>query len=159
MNAQSLIYLYGYTAEVVLTQLEDLTHEESLVQIVPDGHSINWLLGHLISSRRLPMQLVNADYVWTDEVRAPYANGSAPINADIDGVLYLDELVIAFDEAHSRLIDSLRGMSDDALKAPSTIEGKTIYDRLAYYAFHETYHVGQMTMIAQFLGKPTAYLK
>ncbi|HRF94129.1 MAG TPA: hypothetical protein PLZ51_02995, partial [Aggregatilineales bacterium] len=78
MNAHALIKMLNYNAEVIHEQLQDISHEESLVQPIKNSHSINWLLGHLVSSRTIPLRRINAEPVWTEDQRARYRNGSAP---------------------------------------------------------------------------------
>ena len=98
MNAQSLIQSFNYTADVIHNQLKDITHEEGLVQPIKNGHSINWLLGHIISARSVPLQRVNAEAVWNEDARARYRNGSDPIGTDEALVLKLPQLLDLFDK-------------------------------------------------------------
>ena len=158
MNAQSLIQSFNYTADVIHNQLKDMTHEESLVQPIKNGHSINWLLGHIVSARTIPLQRVNAETVWSDDIRARYRNGSDPISNDESGVLHLSQLLSLFDQTQTRLVSGLQSMTDDQLRAHSGYGKNSIYESFLYFHFHETYHLGQMTMIAEHIGKPSAYI-
>jgi uncharacterized damage-inducible protein DinB len=159
MNAQLLIQSYTYTFEIVQDQLENVTHEESLVPFIDGGHSINWLVGHLVSSRTVPLQHVNAKLVWSEDRRARYRNGSAPINQDAPDVVRLPELMNLFDQTQERLVSGLKSLTPDQISAPSGYGRNTVVESLMYFHFHETYHVGQLTMVAEFLGKPAAYVR
>jgi uncharacterized damage-inducible protein DinB len=159
MNPYALIKGFGYNAEVIHEQLKDVSHTESLVQPIANSHSINWLLGHLVSSRTVPLQRVNAQPVWTDDQRARYRGGSAPIGADGDGVLELSALLTLFDQTQERLAAGLATLTDDHLNSSSPHGDNTYFESFQYFQFHETYHIGQMTIIAEFLGKPSRYLK
>ena len=160
MNSQSLIRSYSYTASVIHNQLGDVTHTESLMQPVAGGHSINWLLGHIVSARSFPLWHVGAAPVWSDAARARYRNGSQPIGADEPGVLKLDALIDLFDETQSRLTAGLQEMTAEQLsiRNESGYAGGNVCDSLLYFHFHESYHVGQMTMIAELLGRQAAYV-
>ncbi len=158
MNAQSLIQIFNYNAEVIHTQLENVTHEEGLLQPIAGGHSINWLLGHIISARSVPLERVRASQVWDNSTRARYRNGSAPINKDEPNVIYLSRLMKLFDQTHERLIAGLEELTPEQLNNPSGYENNTNFESLLYFHFHETYHVGQLTMVAQHIGKPVAYI-
>ena len=158
MNSQSLIPIFNYNAEVIRTQLENVTHEESLQQPTAGGHSINWLLGHIISARSVPLQRVHANQVWDNDTRSRYRSGSAPINQDEPGVIHLSNLLKLFDQAHERLITGLEKLTPEQLSAPSGYESNTNFESFLYFHFHETYHVGQLTMVAEHIGKPTAYV-
>jgi uncharacterized damage-inducible protein DinB len=158
MDAQSLVQAYNYTSEIIHNQLTNITHEESLLQFIEGGHSINWLLGHIVSSRSIPLQRVNAEPVWSDDMRARYRNGSDPIHEDEPDVLQLSVLMELFDQTHERLISGLEQLTISQLRASSDYDNNTIFESFLYFHFHETYHVGQMTMVAEYLGKPATYL-
>ena len=49
-------------------------------------------------------------------------------------------------------------MTDDHLRTHSGYGKNSIYESFLYFHFHETYHLGQLTMIAEYLGKPSAYI-
>ena len=149
---------YEYTAVVIHTQVNDLKHEESLFQLLENGHSINWLLGHIVSSRTIPLQTVCAAAVWSEEDRSRYRHGSRSIGQDESGVLQLAQLVDIFGQTQNRLIDRFNKMDALALTQPSGFAANSVFDSLLYFHFHESYHVGQITMVAEALGKPAAYL-
>ena len=117
--------------------MQDITHQESLIQIRDGGHCINWLLGHLISARTIPLQRVNAELVWSDDARARYRNGSAPIDADGQGVLRLEDLKTLFDMTHERLIIGLQATTDEQLRAHSGYGENTMFESFLYFHFHE----------------------
>jgi uncharacterized damage-inducible protein DinB len=154
---KSLIKAFEYDAEVIHNQLVNVSHKESLVQLTTGGHSMNWLFGHIVCYRWPPLQRVNADQVWTEEQRARYSNGSAPIGSDGPGVFQLPELIMFYNQTQERLIAGLEKMTGKQLNQPTERGDNTVLDTLWYYHFHETYHIGQMTMIGAHLGKGTAY--
>jgi len=138
-------------------QLAGITHAESLKQPIPNGHSINWLLGHIVSSRSVPLERVKADSVWDEATRARYRHGSPPITQDAPDVLTLSDLTASFDLSHQRLTDGFASMIDAEFQSPSGYGNNTVIESLLYFHFHESYHVGQMTMIATALGYSAAY--
>ena len=158
MDGHTILKCFEYNAEVILQQLETITHAESLLQPCDTTYSINWLLGHIISARTVPLQRVGAEPVWEESVRARYRNGSAPVQHDANGVLPLDTLIELFGQTQARLVNGLAPLSDEKLNMFSGYGGNTVADSLLYFHFHETYHVGQLTLVAASLGKPAAYL-
>ena len=66
MLCTALSKCFEYTAESVRTQARDISHTESLVQPFENAHTINWLLGHIVSARTTPLTLVGAKTVWSD---------------------------------------------------------------------------------------------
>ncbi len=149
---------FEYTADTVRTQVRDISHTESLVQPFENAHTINWLLGHIVSARTTPLTLVGAKTVWSDKSRARYRHGSSPIKGQDESVLQFDVLEGLFIQTQYRFQAGLQTMDDDALLQPSGHGHNGVFNSLLYFHFHESYHVGQMTMVAEALGKPAAYL-
>ena len=63
-----------------------------------------------------------------------------------------------FETSQSRIIAGLNGTADIHLTESSGYAQNTALDSLLYFYFHETYHVGQLTIIAEQLGKRAKYL-
>ena len=158
MLCTALLNCFEYTAETVRMQARVVDHAESLVQPFDNSHSINWLLGHIVSARTTPLILLGAENIWSDERRARYRHGSSPISFQDEATLQFEELVSLFNETQCRFQASLGSIDDGALLKPSGYGKNSVFDSLLYFHFHESYHVGQMTMIAEALGKPAAYL-
>ena len=159
MNSEFLIKSFEYTAEIIRQQVSEFTPSESLMQPYSGRHSINWLLGHILSSRSFPLKLLGKAQVWEEASRARYRNGSSPIGAEGPGIIPAQELMALFEVSQNRLVAGLGGTSAEQLSRPSGYAGNTVLDSLLYFHFHETYHVGQMTVIAELLGKPAKYLR
>lgn len=154
VHPHALIKLYGYNATLINKQTAALTHEESLLQLPFDGNSLNWILGHLVSSRTLPLRLVGQEPVWTEEQRTRYRHGSSTVTADGEGVMRLETVLADFNGSQERLVAGLVQMNYEDMCRPSGYQDNTIGDSLAYFQFHEAHHVGQLMYLAQFAGKP-----
>ena len=159
MNSETLIRCFEYNADIIRQQVSEISVGESLTQPFAGSHSINWLLGHIVSSRSVPLTLVGAAQVWSEAARARYRDGSRPIGAEGLGVLPIDELTALFEMSQRMLINGLSASSAKDLCKPSGYADNTVLDSLLYFHFHETYHIGQMTMIAELLGKRAKYLR
>lgn len=155
LHPHALIKLFGYNAELITKQAASVAHEESLRVLPFAPQSFNWMLGHIISARTWPLNLVHAAPVWSDEQRAPYRFGSA---ADTKDALPLHDLLDAFSLSHERLVHGLNGASYDAMCQPSGYGENTLGDSLAYFQFHEAQHVGQLLYLANFLGKESVWI-
>ena len=158
IQPQALRKMFGYTATLVNKHASDISHEESLIQPENLPNSLNWLLGHLISARTRALQMIGEEPVWTDDMRARYRAGSAPITGDEAGVMAFGALVAAYNETHGRLLNGLQRLTYENLNELSGFETNTVADSLAYFQFHEAYHVGQIADVATALGKPSAWI-
>ena len=158
MIGKTLRKSFEYSGEVIVQQVAEIRHDESLRQAVAGGHSANWLLGHIVSARSYPLRFVGAGPVWSDDERARYRDGSRAIGADGSGVIDFRRLKEYFDLSQSRLLSGLENMGGNEFSAPSGYAANTVLESLLYFHFHETYHVGQLTMVAEALGKRAKYL-
>ena len=61
---------FEYTAEIIRNQVSEIGPREALIQPFADSHSVNWLLGHIVSSRSFPLKLLRQAPVWGEEARA-----------------------------------------------------------------------------------------
>lgn len=154
VHPSALIKLYGYNAELINKQTAGLSHKQSLLQLPFDGNSLNWILGHLVSSRTLPLRLVGEEPIWTEEQRVRYRHGSRSVAGSGNGVIRLEELLADFNRSQERLVAGIGRMSYEKMCRPSGYQDNTVGDSLAYFQFHEAHHVGQLMYLAQFAGKP-----
>lgn len=159
VHPQALIKLYGYNVELVNRQTAGMTHEESLLQLPFDGNCMNWVLGHIISSRTFVLQqYLGLEPIWTESQRVRYRHGSDKIVGDGDGVFLLPDLLRDFNRSQERLVQGLEGKNYEDMCRPSGHEDNTLGDSLAYFQFHEAHHVGQLMYLAQYAGKKGVWL-
>ncbi len=158
IHPQAFIKMFGYNASLIHKQVARLQHIDSLKQ--PDNlpNSLNWLVGHIISARTRVLDLVNEAPVWTDDVRVRYRSGSESIREDGDGVLLFEQLLKDFDETQERLVKGLSSITLEELSQLSGFEDNTNADSMAYFYFHEVYHIGQIADVATALGNESMWV-
>jgi len=155
MIGRILQTLFGLNAHVMSTNLDGITHEESLIQPREDGNCINWILGHIIANRNPVLRAVGAEPVWTDEEATSYQRGSLPLSED-SLVHPLQKLINDFSRSQQQLQSSLETIDDDKLANERYPDGRSPGDILITLAFHESYHAGQIGLLRRILGKPGA---
>jgi hypothetical protein len=155
IHPQALIKMFGYNLRLIDEQITGMTHEESLFQSPIEGNCINWVLGHLVSSRTTPLKLIGAQPVWTEVQRRFYRNGS--LQHETEGIFPLGELVKAIYLTQERLISRLQQLTYEDMCIPSGYQDNTIGDSLAYFHFHEAQHIGQLLILREFTGKKSVY--
>ncbi|HEX2621431.1 MAG TPA: hypothetical protein VHL11_14835, partial [Phototrophicaceae bacterium] len=87
MTTQSEMFcnLFDTTYGVLKRQVDGLTHEDSLLQLPFRGNCLNWILGHLITSRNDILELLGEPRFWDEATSAFYDRGSPgviPENSD-----------------------------------------------------------------------------
>jgi uncharacterized damage-inducible protein DinB len=158
VHPKALIKLFDYNVELINKQTAGMTHQESLLQLPFEANCLNWVLGHIISSRTGALHLVREQPTWTEEQRAPYRHGSGGVLNDEESVMELGDLVITLNRSQERLVHGLNGMSYEDMCYPSGYRDNSIGDSLAYFHFHEAHHVGQILFLAQYAGKKGVWI-
>ncbi len=132
--------------------LAGMTQEDLLVQPSVGGNCANWILSHLVHSHNGIMATLGEPPVWDNDALA--APRSAPI-VDPRDALDFDELRRRFLDSRQRCLHGIENMSDDALARPlrSPAGGTwTVAQLLAFLAFHQGYHVGQLGLARRAAG-------
>jgi hypothetical protein len=145
-----IAHYFSLNHRIIHRQVEGLTHEDSLRQLPFRGNCLNWVLGHIVSNRNVALALLGEEPVWSDEVPARYATGSAPVREGEDAAR-LEKLVADLDKSQERLDAALQRVSATDL---SDVEGgSTLGEQLAGLYWHEAYHTGQTEYLRQLAGK------
>jgi uncharacterized damage-inducible protein DinB len=146
MNSNLLLNQFQASHSVLHRNLEGIRHEESLKAPRDGGNSLNWVLGHLVSTRNLVLDLLDQPSVLTPEQAVAYRGNGG----DASRFLRLEDLKAALNRTQETINSGFQKLSSDAMKAPAY--GSTVGEMLAVLAFHEAYHGGQIGIIRRSLG-------
>ena len=138
--------------------LEGIEEPNGLERLNDHVNHLQWIAGHLTNSRYRfsPMLKLDGDFPYAD--RYNDFSQPPPHNRAIDAsVKYptLSEIKKYWNELAGRFVNGISGLSSDQLGAetPVTVPtGKTLSDVLSFLASHESYHIGQMSIIRKYLG-------
>ncbi|HEX7078537.1 MAG TPA: DinB family protein [Candidatus Eisenbacteria bacterium] len=153
MDPAVLTQLFQLNHHALHRNVDDLTNDDALIAPHAGGNCLNWIVGHLVANRNAVLERVGEPPIWTAEVAARYARGSAPIRGVGDGRPF-DRLMADFDAAQERIVGGLGRMGDADL-ARADGDG-TVAGRLAFLQFHEAYHIGQAGLLRRIAGKDGA---
>lgn len=158
IDPELLAIQYGRSAKLLLANLEGLSHEQSLWQPTNQVNCINWLTGHLISSRCRVTTILGLTPVWDDDTRARYQLGSPRIVTADAGVLPLERLINDFAAAANTVDAGLRTQTLESLAGPAANDRfATRAEHLLYMQFHEAHHAGQVMTLREQLGMPSLW--
>jgi uncharacterized damage-inducible protein DinB len=112
-----------------------------------------WVAGHVVQTRAVVLQMLgeHVDTGWGNLFDRGAKVGEAgryPSGTEVARVIR---------EVSPRLHATLAGLKDEQLSRPASqgIPGiQTLADELAFFALHDSYHVGQMAYIRKGLGYP-----
>jgi hypothetical protein len=159
-GVDSIRYQASLVHKVVRTNVEGITHDESLVQPEPGGNCLNWIVGHLVWAYAGALPLVRQTSTMNQERLAQYARGAPPLT-DPSRAVKFDQLLAVWDESSRRMDTGLAGFPTDALTqpAPGSPTGnpdETVGSLLATIMFHQAYHTGQTAVLRRLIGKAGA---
>src|SRR5262249_44395986 len=79
MSPGSFLHQIETCHAIVKLNAGGLTHEESLVQPVPAGNCLNWVLGHLVATRSHLLRGLGDEPLWDDDDWRRYDRHGNPI--------------------------------------------------------------------------------
>jgi uncharacterized damage-inducible protein DinB len=154
--AAPIATIFAINDNLVRQALDGLTEEELWKAPTDRNNSLLWIAGHMVQTRAAMLQLlgepVETGWGKVFERGAPPATG-----ANADRYPSRDEVERVMREIAPRLHAKLASLDDTYLAGPARIQvpgTKTVADELAFFALHDSYHVGQMSYVRKGLGYP-----
>jgi uncharacterized damage-inducible protein DinB len=137
---------------VIKRNTEGIDHEQSLLTFQAGSSHLNWLYGHLITYRDAMLRALGSETVWDKETGAQYGWGSAP--ADAMAARPLEELQASLHRSQDLLVQALNNVTEDELQVEQG--DRTVFDRLQFLVWHDTYHSGQTALYRRLAGLDSA---
>ena len=153
MTGKMLAIQFDMNARSVDLNTEGVTHQDSLFQPAPGGNCVNWVVGHIVASRNSVHKLLGLAPAWKEGADR-YDRGSQPITDPADAEP-LDIVLERFRASQTAVAGALEA-ADDADMSAAVDDGKPLGAQLAFLAFHESYHVGQLGILRRLLGRDPA---
>ncbi len=153
---QTLINAFGRNVEIIQLQTENLSHEDSLIQLPFRSNCLNWVVGHVLTNRCNILRLLKAKDLIPDVELDHYERESEPILEDGRGVLPLEDLLSLLEKIQVDLSTVLQKMTPEALQRPTVYRNRPerpLAGWLFFLYFHDCYHVGQTELLRQAAGK------
>lgn len=129
--------------------LDGISHEHSLVGPTRGGNCINWVVGHILSTRNAGHQLLGIPLAWEDPIADRYTRGSKPM-IDAAEAVGLETLVALCRTSQGALYDALLSATEADFERE--VEDKPVGVQLAELSFHESYHAGQLGILRRVVG-------
>ena len=151
--AAPISMIFSFNDDFVLQALEGLTHEELWRAPTPHNNPLLWVAGHVVQTRATVIQMLG------ERVETGWGtlfDRGAKI-ADAKQYPSGTEVARVMRQVSPRLRSALSALSDEQLSKPASlpIPGiKTLADELAFFALHDSYHIGQLAYIRKSLGYP-----
>ena len=145
--------IFSFNDNFMPQALHGLTQEELWHAPTDRNNSMLWVAGHVVQSRATVLEMLGErlETGWGNLFDRGATVGDAhryPSGAKVERVMR---------EASPRLRAVLSALGNEQLAGPASlpIPGiKTLADELAFFALHDSYHVGQMAYIRKGFGYP-----
>ncbi|MCP3960100.1 MAG: DinB family protein [bacterium] len=156
MSTDLLAMQLGYNNYTFHRNTEGVSHQESLVQPHPGGNCLNWVVGHLASSRDQMRGLVGLAPTLGENESPVYARSAEPLT-DASKAADFDQLTAAFAQDQDDILTAVAGLTAEQLAAPAPFSPgnnprETVATLLAGLVFHEAYHIGQTGVLRRIAG-------
>jgi hypothetical protein len=157
MTSVHLTRQFEFTQMTLSRLLADVSNEESLREVGPEGKCLNWIVGHIIFARGKLLSLLGCEPDWRKAIMAVY--GQQGVGAyKRERAKPLTELQELLGQSLMLLSETLSSreaaLSDPCDELPHVNSGGTVADRVGSYCCHEAYHAGQIGIMRRLLGKP-----
>jgi uncharacterized damage-inducible protein DinB len=153
MSLKMLTRILNYNYRALKINTDDISHEESLVRPDSGGNCINWVLGHILTSRNGILKMLGEPNMPDIEHYSQYARGSETV-IDSSNAVPIEQLLENLQESQKRLENALNNLSAEDMEKPT--EKSTVGETLEFLQFHETYHIGQLGILRRVAGKDGA---
>jgi len=144
--------MFKTNTDIVNKAIADVTPEHWFKNPGDDSNHLMWLMGHLVVHRGHTLKMLGVDY--DNQWATLFARGSDRV-ADAE-YPSSEQMQAAWQDVSAQLAAALQQppadvLSMDAPKGPPTFDGK-LSGTVAFFAFHDTYHVGQVSYLRKWLG-------
>jgi hypothetical protein len=139
--------------------LEDIDDNEGSERMSDQINHLQWIAGHLAGSRYsiAPMLGLNHPFpyieIYKDATKPPPSNRSLDTSLRYPS---LTEIKKIWNDIANAFAENIAKMDNAQLETETPFAvptGKTFLDLFSFLADHESYHIGQMSIIRKYLGK------
>ena len=153
---ETLAVQFRYTFNVTQATLAGIPEDDAFLAPEPGGNCINWVLGHIVSSRNGMLAILGREPVIDRELDKRYRRGTPEVT-DREGTVPTADLLEAFRHSQAVINEALATLTPEALTAaapfsPTDDPDETVGSLLAGLSFHESYHVGQLGILRRLTG-------
>jgi hypothetical protein len=143
--------LYQSSERLFEMSLAGLTREQGLAR-VGDANPLLWIAAHLATARYGLGQMIGVELARPWGTR--FTRGSEV--GELAAIPEADEIRAVWTSVSGALASRLVQLTNSELDAPAPrnfpIEDKSVLGGVAFLAYHEAYHIGQMALVRKALG-------
>lgn len=156
MNINAINAQFDLQTSWFLNALENISNEESNTSSSENLNPIKWVAGHLTDSRMTIFNIISGNAM-NEDYKKLFGKGT---NSTIDNTFpELEQIITDWIMISDKLKTTLQQLPEEKLfsKPPfqTAIPDETLLGLIAYFAIHESFHIGQMSIYRKLTGKAT----
>lgn len=155
MNIQVIIAQYELQTSWFLNALHDLSDDESNAVFSENVNPIKWVAGHLTDARMTILSIVSGSEIHADYKRRFGKGTRNQIDASFPTI---EQIKADWISVSKTLRTTLHNASEEKLRSKppfqTSIPDETLAGLIAYFAMHESFHIGQISIYRKLTGKP-----
>jgi uncharacterized damage-inducible protein DinB len=144
--------MFKFNTDIINKAITDVKDEDWFRTPGDDSNHLLWMLGHVVVHRGMVLKLFGAD--WNTSWAPLFARGAERVDAS--QYPSIEEMRDAWSQISEQLKTRLNESSAEELgsSAPEGMPSfdKTVSGSVAFFAFHDCYHTGQMSFLRKWLG-------
>ncbi len=145
--------IFSVNEGLLFGSLDGLSNAELWRPLTDRNNAILWIAGHVVEARASILQLLGEpfDTGWGGLFDRGATVGEAERYPSGDVIRRV------MGDVGPRLLARLASLDDEYLARPATMQlpgAQTLADQLAFFALHDSYHIGQMAYVRKALGYP-----
>jgi hypothetical protein len=151
---ENLIETWQRITTITQRQTEGITQAESLLRPPVAGNCMNWVLGHMLENRDTCLEYLGQPRLLSTAETATYQRGSAALE-EHGAAVELSILVQKLAQSGEQLATVLQALPAGSLESEVLFYNnpRSLGGLLAFLQWHETYHLGQLELLRQLVGK------
>jgi DinB superfamily len=151
--ATPIAKIFALNDDLAARALDGLTKEQLWTPPTGRNNPMLWVVGHFVETRAQLLGLLGEpiDTGWGERFTRGATLGDVtryPLREEVERIM---------SDVSRQLQAKLAVLDDQQLSRPPAVEmagAATVADQVALFAFHDSYHVGQMAYIRKALGYP-----
>jgi uncharacterized damage-inducible protein DinB len=143
MANEIFIIQFEFIYKALSLNIENITHQESMMFPEAGGNCMNWMLGHILDYRNRMLAILNQEPIWNKETISCYKRGTNTA-VEKDNFLQWQQLLNYI--SHTQIL-ILKTLKEEEINEPDKIKS------FAQLLAHESYHTGQIGLLRRVLGK------
>lgn len=146
-SAHKLSEQYAFQTSLIQLLVDDISHEENLLQLPFEANCMNWILGHILSRRQSSLVTLAAEPLWAEQQLSRYKTGSEPIVSS-EQAIHFNVLKDDLRRSLERIQSALEESNDETLERIVVNDRgeKSAQRHLEGFLWHESYHIGQLEL-------------